>query len=308
MLRNHIYASLLLIALNCSFSIAQSDIKLSNFYLTPMTYNPAYAGCYEGLSFTSFYSSQWVGFDGAPKTFILNGHGRFFNDQTGLGLEIINDQIGATSDSKILGNYSYHLELNYDWKLSMGIKAGMSSHRVDYGKLNIENPNEIYNSNEKTTWSNYNVGMGFYLYNEKYYFGLSIPNLLKNTYFDIYNNTQANSSPNYYFSTGYKFEIDRDIYLSPSILTRIVQGAPINTLFASTIDWEEKFYGSLNIDLNSTFGGFAGFRINEKYMIGYSYDTSINNFSNSNGGIHSFFLNIRLENNWSREKCGCYSF
>jgi type IX secretion system PorP/SprF family membrane protein len=190
----------------------------------------------------------------------------------------------------------------------MGIKAGMSSYSVDYGKLNIENPNEIYSSNEKTTWSNYNVGMGFYLYNEKYYLGLSIPNLLKNNFFDIYNNTQANSTPNYYLTSGYKFEIERDIYLTPSILTRIVKGSPLNTLFASTIDWEEKFYGSLNIDLNSTFGGFAGFRFDEKYMIGYSYDSSINNFSNSNGGIHSFFLNIRLENNWSREKCGCYSF
>ena len=57
----------------------------------------------------------------------------------------------------------------------------------------------------------------------------------------------------------------------------------------------KKNYGSLNVDLNSTLGGFAGFRINEKYLLGYSYDTSITKFSNSNGGIHSFFPNICLE-------------
>ena len=69
-----------------------------------------------------------------------------------------------------------------------------------------------------------------------------------------------------------------------------------------------QFYLDLNIDLNSTIGGFAGFRIAEQFLLGYSYDASINNFSNSNGGIHSFFLNIRLEDYWQRERCGCYSF
>lgn len=287
---------------------AQSDVSLSNFYLNPLAYNPAYAGSFGGMSFSSYYSSQWVGFDGAPKTLFINGHGTFFNEQTGIGLEIINDEIGVTSESKILGNYSYHLQLNNSWKLAMGLKAGFSTYSVDYGKLNIENPNEMYNSYEKSVWTNYNMGLGFYLYQEKFYLGISVPNLLKNTFLQTYNNTQANSTPNYYLSSGYKLEVDKEVYLQPSILMRVIEGSAVNTLFATTLNWQDKFYGGLNVDLTSSIGGFAGFRFAEKFMVGYSYDNSITRFSKSNNGTHGFFLNIRLDNYNSKEQLGFYTF
>ena len=300
----------ILLALVCftTATQAQSDIKLSSYNLAPLAYNPAYAGSYGGLSVTSYYSSQWVGFDGAPKTIFANAHGTFFNEQTGLGLEVINDEIGVTTDTKILGNYAYRIQLNYDWKLAMGIKAGVSTFSVDYGKLGIENPNEIYNSQEISTWTNYNIGIGFYLSNDTFYAGLSIPNMLKNSVFDLYNNTQANSTPNYYISSGYKFELDQDIYLQPSILARVVKGAPVNTLIATNLNWKDKFYGSVNLDLSSSVGGFAGFRVAEKFLLGYSYDSSITNFSSSNNGIHSFFLNIRLEDYSRNEPNSFYTF
>lgn len=298
-----------MVLLVCSIhASAQSDIKLSSFYLTPLTYNPAYAGSYEGMTFTSLYSSQWVGFDGAPKSVFLNGHGTFFGPKTGLGLELVHDEIGATTDSKFLGNYAYHIELNRTWNLSLGVKAGVSYYSVDYNKLRIQYPNEFNNFNGDLNNVNLNIGAGFFVHNEDFYFGVGIPNFLTTTYLDSYQATLANSTPNYYISSGYKFNIENNISFQPSILVRAVNGAPVNTLFAGTINWQEQFYGSLIVDLKSTIGGFAGFRISENYLIGYSYDSSITQFSNSNNGIHSFFLNFRLEDYWRRKRCGCYSF
>lgn len=287
---------------------SQSDIKLSSFFLTPLTYNPAYAGSYEGMTFTSLYSSQWVGFDGAPKTLFVNGHGTFFGPNTGIGAEIMHDEIGVTTDTKLLGNYAYKVQLNDFWNLAMGIKAGASWYTIDYNKLRIENPFEFNNFDGAITNVNVNIGAGLYIYKDNFYLGLGVPNFLKTTYVDSYNATLANSSPNYYLSSGFKFDLQNDVFLQPSILVRVVEGAPINSMFAGTLNWKEKFYGSLNIDLNSTIGGFAGFRFSERYLLGYSYDMSITNFSNSNEGIHSFFLNIRLDDYWQRERCGCYSF
>ena len=300
--------SIIVVTLYSSSIFSQSDVKLSSFFLTPLTYNPAYAGSFEGMSFTSLYSSQWVGFDGAPETIFVNGHGTFFGPNTGLGFEIMHDEIGVTTDTKTLGNYAYHLQLNEEWRLAMGLKAGASWYSVDYNKLRIQNPNEFNNLESIRTDININIGAGFFIHNENFYFGLGVPNFLKTTYVDSYNATLANSRPNYYISSGYKFDLQNDVYLQPSFLIRAVDGAPINSMFAGTLNWQEKVYGSLNIDLNSTIGGFAGFRVAEQFLLGYSYDASINNFSNSNGGIHSFFLNIRLEDYWQRERCGCYSF
>lgn len=308
-MRKEIFYNILLFTFFSVYkSFAQSDVKLSSFFLTPLTYNPAYAGSYEGMSFTSLYSSQWVGFDGAPKSIFVNGHGTFFGPNSGIGAEIMHDEIGVTTDTKMLGNYAYHIQLNEEWKVALGIKAGISWYSIDYNRLRIQNPNEFNNLNGNMTNVNINIGAGFFIHNEKFYLGIGVPNFLKTIYVDSYNATLANSSPNFYFSTGYKIDIQNELFIQPNILLRVVNGAPTNTLFAGTLNWQEKFYGSLNVDLNSSLGGFAGFRVNEKYLLGYSYDTSITNFSNSNGGIHSFFLNIRLDDFWQRERCGCYSF
>jgi type IX secretion system PorP/SprF family membrane protein len=302
------YIGLLVLLLNTSNIWSQSDVKLSSFFLTPITYNPAYAGSYEGMSFTSLYSSQWVGFEGAPKTLFVNGHGTFFGPNTGLGAEIMHDEIGVTTDTKMLGNYAHHLRLNDNWRLALGIKAGVSWYSVDYNKLRIRNTNEFNSLKTSITNIDINFGAGLFIHSDNFYLGIGIPNFLETTYLDDYNATLSNSRPNYYLSSGYKFDLENDIYLQPSALVRVVDGAPINAMFAGTLNWQEKFYGSLNIDLNSTIGGFGGFRFAEKYLLGYSYDTSINKFAASNGGIHSFFLNIRLEDYWKRERCGCYSF
>lgn len=287
---------------------SQSDVKLSSFFLTPLTHNPAYAGSYEGISVTSLYTSQWVGFDGAPKTLFFNAHGTFFGPNTGIGVEVMHDEIGVTTDTKFLGNYAYHLQLNENWRLALGIKAGAVWYSVDYNKLRIQNPNEFNNFEGALTSINANLGTGIYLHNKDFYLGFGVPNILHSTYVDSYNTTLANSRPNYYLSSGYKFNLQDDISLQPSVLFRMVKGAPLSALFAGTLNWQDKMYGSLNLDLNATVGGFVGVRFAEKFLLGYSYDTSINKFSGSNGGIHSFFLNIRLEDFWQRERCGCYTF
>ena len=271
--------SILVLFLNISNIWSQSDVKLSIFFLTTITYNPAYAGSYEGMSFTSLYSSQWVGFDGAPKTLFVIGHGTFFGPNTGLGAEIMHDEIGVTTDTKMLGNYAHHLRLNDNWRLALGIKGGVSWYSVDYNKLRIRNTNEFNSLKTSITNIDINFGAGFLIHSDNFYLGMGIPNFLETTYLDDYNATLSNSRPNYYLSSGYKFDLENDIYLQPSALVRVVDGAPINAMFAGTLNWQEKFYGSLNIDLNSTIGGFTGFRFAEKYLLGYSYDSSINKFS-----------------------------
>lgn len=288
--------------------MGQSDVKLSSFFLTPLTYNPAYAGSYEGMTFTSLYSSQWVGFEGAPKTIFVNGHGTFFGPNSGFGAEVMHDEIGATVNTKFLGNYAYHIQLNESWKLALGIKAGVSSHTIDYNQLKINNPNEVISFDGEETNINANIGSGLFIHNSNFYFGFGAPNFLKTTYVNSYNNVLAKNRIYYYISSGYSFDLQNEFYFQPSILVRFVEGAPYNILLAGSMQWQEKVYGSINVDLDSTLGGFFGFRFAEKYLFGYAYDTSITRFSNSNGGIHSFFLNIRLEDYWQRERCSCYTF
>lgn len=286
---------------------AQADAKLSSYFFTPMTYNPAYAGSYEGISLSGVYSSQWVGFEGAPTTILFSGHGTFINSHTGMGLDVINDEIGASKETSVTGNYSYHFNLNSKWKLAMGIKAGVNSYTLDYNLLAIENPEEYSGSSGTVNNMSFNFGTGFYLHDDKFFVGLGIPNILaeKNRNDQVYILSNNNK---YYITSGYKFEIDEYISLQPTIMTRLSKGESQSTMFALNSVWSEKFYVSLNFEPSVSVGSFVGVRFLEKYMIGYSYDASINSFSRYNDGSHSFFVNFRLEDFWKRERCSCYSF
>jgi type IX secretion system PorP/SprF family membrane protein len=277
------------------FAYSQSEPKLSLFSYNPLQYNPAYAGVFDGLSINGLYSSQWVGFDGAPKTLFFSAHSNVFRREVGAGINITSDKIGPVQDNQFIGNFAYHVILNENLNLTLGLKAGVDNFIIDYSVLNIENPEEA--GLTKGSISQYSpiIGSGIYLSNDKGFIGISIPSILKTKFYDEYKNTVANSKPNYYLSGGYKFEIEDEVYITPNILTRITSGAPVSSLFAVNLDYQNRILGSLNIQPTASFGGFFGYRFENNISVGYAYDSSLNKFSNYNSGCHTFYLSFRIE-------------
>ena len=121
---------------------SQSDPKLSIFSYNPLQYNPAYAGAFDGLSVTGIYSSQWVGFEGAPKTLFFSAHSNVIEREIGVGINIISDKLGPVQDNQIVGNFAYNVYLNDEISLNLGLKAGLDNFTLDYRLLSIENPDE----------------------------------------------------------------------------------------------------------------------------------------------------------------------
>lgn len=286
---------------------AQADIKLSNFTLTPLVYNPAYAGSNGGISISSVYSSQWIGFPGAPKTILFNGSQVITEEQMGIGLNAEIDKRGAEEETKLVANFAYQLDINENWRISMGIKGGFENYLVDYSLLSIENPSEFIAGIGQQKTTNYLFGTGFYLHSEKFYFGAAVPNLLPVDLLDSNNYIISKQSMNYYFSSGYKFYTNKDTYIQPSILTRVVKGAPISSLLSINLNIKDEIYVSTNFELKSSIGVFAGIRIYENYLIGYAFDKSITKFNSQNNGTHSFFLNFNIDGRDNRP-CSCYNF
>jgi len=128
---------------------------------------------------------------------------------------------------------------------------------------------------------------------------LSIPNLLKTQYFNEFNNSIANSKPSYYFSGGYKFEVNYNVFVTPNILTRVTSGAPISSLYAVNIDYKNKLFGSVNVQPSSSLGFFSGYRFKNNISIGYAFDYSLNQLSNYINGCHSLYVNFKLEDLFS---------
>lgn len=300
--------SILILFLSGLISSGQSDVKLSNFVYTPLLYNPAYAGSSQGYSLTGFYTSQWLGFDGAPETLIVTGHDRIGLTNLAVGFDLLSDQIGASKENRLVGNIAYHVRLSPKWVLSTGIKVGLRNYSIDYNLLSLENPGEFRGFSGEISRMSLIVGTGVFLHRENFFVGLSVPNLLTSEYINDVRNPLAITTQNYYLTSGYKFDLNSDVHLQPTMLVRLAEGAPYSALFSINLDWKEKLYASLNYEHKFTAGAFIGLRITDQIMAGYAYDTPISSFYQNNGGIHSFMINFRAEERDRRDRCGCYTY
>lgn len=273
---------------------AQSDIKLSVQNFQPMVINPAYAGSFEGLAVSGMFSSQWTGFEGAPKTQFLTANYRFESDKMGVGLSIYNDEIGPVKETNVEGNYSYNLKLNEDLSVAFGLKVGLNNFAIDFSKLNIENPGEIVNPQGQTSQLSPLIGTGMYLYTDSFFFGLSSPNLIKTKYYDEYKTSIARRNIYLYSNVGYEFQIDYDFNVTPILQYRYTPNASGNIVLMTNVTWKDKLYGGINTDFDSTIGAFAGVRFLDNFKFAYSYDSSLNAFSGYNGGNHTFILSYEF--------------
>jgi type IX secretion system PorP/SprF family membrane protein len=284
---------------------SQNDSKLSVFNYNPVIYNPAFSGSADGLNIVGIYSSQWTGFDGAPKTQYLSADTKLSEKKIGVGLSLYNDVIGPAKEYNVEGNFSYYIPINSKYKLALGIKGGVNSYKVDINQLKVYQPGEeVYGFNKENNLLPI-VGIGMNLYSDKFYLGIATPNLLVGKYYNSSNLTIISQKRNYYYMTlGYKMELDREITLTPALLTRVTQGAPISVLTSLNLNWRDQYIAALNYEYNSSLGAFFGFKVFENLKVGYAYDFSINNFSNYNGGTHTLLIGFLLENE-NNEKCTC---
>ena len=111
----------------------QQDAQYTQYMYNTVAVNPAYAGSRGVLSIAALHRSQWVGLDGAPTTQTLNINSPI-SDRVGLGLSIVNDEIGngTNQDTYFDAVFSYTVPTSEEGKLSFGLKAGSHFLNIDF--------------------------------------------------------------------------------------------------------------------------------------------------------------------------------
>lgn len=161
--------------------LAQQDPMFTKYMFNSLVFNPAYAGAKDHLSATLLHRDQWWGLEGAPKTQSLTIHSPLESGKVGLGLSVINDQIGPTNTLSAMASYAYRIQLN-EGKLALGLQAGVMNYRSDFNKLSIDNPDVAFMDDMTPNMWLPNVGAGVHYYiPNKFYVGVSVPHLLNLT-------------------------------------------------------------------------------------------------------------------------------
>ena len=161
-----------------SFSYGQREPQYTQYMYNIGSFNPAYVGAVENTEITAAYRSQWEGVPGAPKTIRVGINLPFSNEKNGLGFNVVNDELGPSTQTYFDVSYSFQVNITDATKLSFGVDAGGAMLNVDYSKGDFEIINEPLLS--ANSFNNFypTIGAGMFVYGENWYTGISVPNFL----------------------------------------------------------------------------------------------------------------------------------
>jgi len=274
-------------------SKAQQDPQYTQYMYNMNVVNPAYAGSRGTLSLGLLGRTQWTGIDGAPKTFTFDAHAPL-GRKVGMGISVIADEIGPAKEQNIYVDFSYTLTVSERGKLAFGLKGGVTL--LDVNLLDVVLPqtdssgDDLFNENINEAFPNF--GAGVYYYTNKFYAGFSVPNILKSTHLDKDNiNTKAAEEVHYFLTSGYVFDLSSTLKFKPSVMLKGVTGAPLSIDVNANFLLYDRFELGASYRIDDAVSALFNFGVTPDFRIGYAYDYTISDYSNSvTGGSHEIIL------------------
>jgi type IX secretion system PorP/SprF family membrane protein len=301
----HILPLVLVLAAN--FAVGQQEYMLTHYMFNKMAINPGYTGTQEAISITGIHRSQWVSFKGAPTTQSITAHMPITGKNFGVGMEIVNDQIGPTQNIGITGSFAYQLKLNKKSKLSLGLSAGLNFFSSNLTSLTTINQNDAAFAENISNEMVPNVGFGAYYYTKKYFAGISTPKLLQNN-LNVDNPTGtglavSHEQRHYFLMGGAIFNLTSDgkFKIKPTTLVKVTGGAPIQIDLTGNVIYNDQITAGISLRTGDAMGLLLGYNINSDFTVGYSFDFSYTNTTfNYNGGSHEIMLRYNISKEESK--------
>lgn len=275
---------------------SQQDPLYTQYMDNLLVINPGYAGSKNIGNVLVVARSQWVSFDGAPSTRSFAYNTSVEKKNVGIGFSLLSDRIGPMKQTGVYADYSYFLQVSDKFRLGMGLKAGVSFFRANLTDLVTIDPDPIFDND---IYENFlpNVGVGFYLYSDDTYFGLSVPRLIENriTREDVTTEYVNKQQMHLYFVTGHMFALNEDFQLKTSALMKWVRNAPISFDATVLFGFKEKFWVGGMYRFDAAYGIIAQFKPIPELTIGYSYDITLTELGGYQSGSHEIMLSYNFD-------------
>ncbi len=307
----------------------------SQFYSTPMTIAPSFAGLTEASRLSLNYRDQWPAVPGVFRTFSAGVDNYFKRAKSGVGLLVFRDVAGEGSlgltEASLL--YSYKIKvgqkrgnINSEWFLRPGIQFKYSQRSVDFEKLTFGDQllgNQQYTVEAPPLAKKAYIDFSASLlgYTDLYWAGFSVDHLLRPSQSLYGLNNRMNMKLSIFGGA--------KILMRDQKSRRVRYGRDIeNVTVAFNYQYWDKF-DQLDIGAywthdplilgawfrgiplvdkkNKTFNNIdaiivlVGFKITPDLQIGYSYDmTVIRNLFSHTGGAHEISLVYEFNKNLDR--------
>lgn len=311
-------------------SFSQQMPQYSQYLRNQFMVNPAAAGVYDFVDVTVGGRWQWIGFGDEPRTAYLSvtspvsskpkpkynpalrissGPVRNPEIKTGklkhaVGGQLIADQYGAFRTMTVAGTYALHMPISKNYNLSFGTRLGLTNNTFLKDKaqtLNIVDATQGYSdltydqfaANNSSKWI-MDLGLGFYLYSQKAFFGISADRLTKDMVEFGSGTANFNTQMHFNATAGYKIPLNENLSLTPALLAKFMSPAPVSVEGSLQLEYKEWLWAGVSYRHKDAIIGMVGLNINEMFKFGYSYDFSLSRFNDFSGGGHEIVLGIML--------------
>ena len=300
------------VCLFCTYEYTQGQQihQLTQYTLNDFVFNPAVAGSVnEKIVTRATYRRQWVGiFDGAePTTMLISAHSNVYSNNMGLGLMVYNDKTGPNKSLGIQLSYAYHIPLNNNeenpTKLSLGISGQLLQRSIDINELN---PSDAGDPQALADNSQFNgdANFGAYLYNKKYFVGVSALQLIQSKYqLTEANTTSITDAMHVYITGGYKLRLTEDIDLQPTTILKYVENDALGFEVNARGFYRDMYWAGLGYRNDDAISLLLGVDLENGLSVGYSYDLITSELNSvSRAGSHELSIGYSFDGDFAVKK------
>ncbi len=299
--RNHSMKQILIgIFLLLSVAAESQQIPVIDHYFTnPYLINPAKAGMNEFTNIFLINRQQWTEFQGSPKYTRISADASFNDKKVGLGLIFSNDADNIFKRNAFYGTYAYHLKINEDHNISMGLNLGLIDTHISLSDLQTNDVNDplVFSQNGTRVKPDATAGIN-YRY-KKLEIGAAGYQLMgsKFRYYDQTTNQNLNYQliQHFLFVANYSFTAIPDkLDISPNIMARTTLGLPSQLDAGINFDYENFLWSYIGYRQNSCVYFNLGGRIYDNLTISGTYELNTGNLAGISGPSYEILLGFRF--------------
>jgi len=262
---------------------AQQDVMISQYLFNGLLINPGYAGSHPYTSSSLLNRSQWNQFDGAPTTSVVALDGALRNNSMGVGVLMLHDQIGLTTQTDVSLNVAYRVRLGAG-TLAFGLRGGLSNTRADLFAAETADPGDPnYSENQQITQSA-RFGFGMYYHLQRFYLGLSVPTL---TSLGPYAQTV---NPHLLATAGVVMNVSDGVMLKPSFLVKAVDGAVPQLDLNLHALFQEKIWVGAGWRTGDAIVSMFEIQVTPELRIGYARDFTLSELRDYSTGSNEILI------------------
>lgn len=305
-------------------AMAQGDAMLTHYWMVPTYYNPAAAGDTDNIRLRGGARMQWVGIDGAPRTFVAAADTPFklLGKKFGTGIVVQQESMG------LFRNLTVNAQIGYKFKVLKGeltgaLQVGFFNEQFKGSEVYIPDDDDFHESTDDAIPSTdvagnaLDLGLGLFYIHRRFKAGLSLLHANNPTVtFTSENGTGSSSTGGTTGETAkkYQFTAKRTLYFTaegnipikntlfeviPSLLVRsdftftdvaVTGRVRYNKLFSAGLGY--RYDDAISIMLGAELKGI---------FIGYSYDYHISDISRASSGSHEIFAGYNLKLDFSEK-------